>query len=131
MATSASHLFAVALGGAVGASLRYLVSVAWLGIPAMPAWPWATFFVNVLGSLAFGLLAVGLAAATAANEHLRFALMTGLLGAFTTYSTFSFEMVRMLQTRAFGLALGYGSGTIAACVLAAGLGLWLGRLMFE
>ena len=131
MAANASHLLAVAAGGAVGASLRYLVSVAWLGIPVMPAWPWATFLVNVAGSLVFGFLAVMLAAASAANEQLRFALMTGLLGAFTTYSTFSFEVVRMLQVRAFGLALGYGSGTIAACVVAAGLGLWLGRLIFE
>ena len=129
--TSGWHLLAVAGGGAVGAVLRYLVAVRWLGVAAMPAWPWATFFVNCLGALAFGLLAVMLAATTAINDSLRLALVTGLLGAFTTYSTFSFELVRMLELRAWGLAIGYGMGTMAACVTLAGLGLWLGRLLFE
>lgn len=125
------HLLAVACGGAVGAVLRYLVAARWLGVATMPAWPWATFFVNCAGALAFGLLAVVLAASTTINDNLRLALMTGLLGAFTTYSTFSFELVRMLELRAWGLAIGYGMGTMAACVSLAGLGLWLGRVLFE
>ena len=125
MAANASHLLAVAAGGAVGASLRYLVSVAWLGIPVMPAWPWATFFVNVAGSLVFGFLAVMLAVASAANEQLRFALMTGLLGAFTTYSTFAFDSVVLWRAgehlRAVlnvSLSLGLGFAAVA-------LGIWL------
>lgn len=125
------HLLAVAGGGAIGASLRYLVAVRWLGIAEMPAWPWATFFANTSGAFAFGLLAVALSATTLVGDNTRLALMTGLLGAFTTYSTFAFEMVRMLESRAWGLALGYGMGTMAACVALAGCGLMLGRLVFE
>lgn len=124
-------LLAVALGGAVGAVLRYLVAVRWLGVAAMPGWPWATFAVNIGGSFLFGLLAVALAASSTINDNLRLALMTGLLGAFTTWSTFAFEMVRLIELKAWGLALGYGLGTTAACITLAGLGLWLGRLTFE
>lgn len=130
-AVTGMHILAVAGGGAVGAVLRYLAAVRWLGVAEMPAWPWATFFVNCSGAMLFGFLAVWLAASTAVSDNLRLALMTGLLGAFTTYSTFAFEMVRMLELRAWGLAIGYGIGTMAACVTLAGLGLWLGRLLFE
>ncbi len=128
---SGLHIVAVASGGAVGAVLRYLAAVRWLGVAEMPAWPWATFFVNCTGAMLFGFLAVALAASSSINDNLRLALMTGLLGAFTTYSTFAFEMVRMLEFRAWGLAIGYGIGTMAACVTLAGLGLWAGRLLFE
>lgn len=129
--TNGWHLIAVASGGAIGAVMRYLVAVRWLGVAEMPAWPWATFFANCSGALMFGFLAVLLAASNSINDNLRLALMTGLLGAFTTYSTFSFEMVRMLELKAWGLAIGYGIGTMAACVTLAGLGLWIGRLLFE
>lgn len=124
-------LLAVALGGAVGAVLRYWVAVRWLGVAAMPGWPWATFAVNLGGSFLFGLLAVALAASSTINDNLRLALMTGLLGAFTTWSTFAFEMVRLIELKAWNLALGYGLGTMTACIALAGVGLWLGRLTFE
>ncbi|MDF1780372.1 MAG: fluoride efflux transporter CrcB [Alcanivoracaceae bacterium] len=125
------HFLAVALGGALGAVMRYALAVRWLGVAEMPAWPWATFVANLSGAFAFGFLAVALSASAMVSDNLRLLLMTGLLGAFTTYSTFSFEMVRMLELKAVGLALGYGMGTMAACVTLAGLGLWLGRLLFE
>ena len=125
------HLLAVAIGGAAGAVLRYLVAVRLFGVASLPAWPWATFSVNVAGSLLFGFLAVALASSHALSENMRLALMTGLLGAFTTYSTFAFEVVRLLQARAYALALGYGFGTLVCCVLVAAAGLWLGRLLFE
>lgn len=125
------HWLAVATGGALGACLRFWVSSRLLGIPAVPAWPWATFSVNLVGSLLFGLLAVALAGSSALNEQWRFFLMTGLLGAFTTWSTFSFEVVTLMESRAWGLAGGYSLATLFGCVAAAGLGLMLGRLLFE
>lgn len=124
-------VLSVAVGGAVGAVLRYLVAVRLMGVATMPGWPWATFSVNVLGSFLFGMLAVSLAGSQLFNDNMRLALMTGLLGAFTTYSTFSFEVLRLIQSRAPALAIGYGFGTLCACVAAAALGLWLGRLLFE
>ena len=65
------------------------------------------------------------------NDTVRLALMTGLLGAFTTYSTFAFEVFRLFQARAPMLAIGYGFGTLFACVAAAALGWWLGRQLFQ
>ena len=122
---------AVAVGGALGAVLRYLVAVRVFGVAAMPVWPWATFSVNLLGSFLFGLLVVALASSQVFSDNMRLAIMTGLLGAFTTYSTFAFEVLRLFQSRALTLAIGYGFGTLCACVAAAALGLWLGRLLFE
>jgi CrcB protein len=125
----AGHYLAVALGGAMGAVLRFWISARLLAVPAMPAWPWGTFSVNLAGSFLFGLLAVWLA--TTASEQMRFLLMTGLLGAFTTYSTFSFEVVRMVEAQAWSLALGYALGTLVGCIMVAGAGLVLGRWIFE
>tara|TARA_A100001391_G_scaffold205153_1_gene203799 strand:- start:2022 stop:2315 length:294 start_codon:yes stop_codon:yes gene_type:complete len=96
----------------------------------MPAWPWATFAVNLAGSFLFGFLAVMLASLTT-SELWRLALMTGMLGALTTFSTFSFELVRLLESRSLGLALGYAAVSVAACVSLAGLGLVVGRWLFE
>ena len=120
---------AVALGGSVGACLRYATAL-WVGVPAMPAWPWATFAVNLAGSFLFGFLVVMLASLTT-SELWRLALMTGMLGALTTFSTFSFELVRLLESRSLGLALGYAAVSVAACVSLAGLGLVVGRWLFE
>ena len=112
---------AVALGGSMGACLRYATAL-WVGVPAMPAWPWATFAVNLAGSFLFGFLAVMLASLTT-SELWRLALMT--------FSTFSFELVRLLESRSLGLALGYAAVSVVACVSLAGLGLAVGRLLFE
>ncbi|MCK0152409.1 CrcB family protein [Alcanivorax sp. S6407] len=120
---------AVAGGGATGACLRFGTTL-WLGVPAMPAWPWATFSVNLLGSFLFGLLTVALASMTN-SEPLRLAIMTGMLGALTTFSTFSFELVRMVEVKALGLAAGYATTSVLACLTLAGVGLMLGRLIFE
>tara|TARA_B100000446_G_scaffold188082_1_gene220239 strand:+ start:2999 stop:3304 length:306 start_codon:yes stop_codon:yes gene_type:complete len=101
-----------------------------MGVPAMPAWPWATFSVNLVGSFLFGLLTVALASLTS-SEALRLAIMTGMLGALTTFSTFSFELVRMVEIKAWGLAAGYAVASVLACITLAGLGLAVGRLIFE
>lgn len=120
---------AVAAGGATGACLRFGTTL-WLGVPTMPAWPWATFSVNLLGSFLFGLLTVALATLTS-SEAWRLAIMTGMLGALTTFSTFSFELVRMVEVKALDLAAGYAAASVLACVTLAGLGLAVGRLIFE
>ena len=128
MATLAPWL-AVAGGGAIGACLRFATSL-WIGVPAMPAWPWATFGVNLVGSFLFGFLAVALASLPV-GELWRLALMTGMLGALTTFSTFSFELVRLVEMKAFGMAAGYGLASVLVCFCLGGLGLLLGRLVFE
>ena len=120
---------AVACGGAIGACLRFGTSL-WVGVPAMPAWPWATFGVNLAGSFLFGLLAVMLASLPVGDVW-RLALMTGMLGALTTFSTFSFELGRMVEARAFSLAAGYAVASVTVCLMLGIAGLALGRLIFE
>ena len=91
----------VAIGGAAGAALRYQSGraiTAWLGAPMVSTFPFATLFVNALGSLLMGLLAGWLALRGAdGGEQMRLLLGVGLLGGFTTFSAFSLEMVLMLQ----------------------------------
>ncbi|MCW2643798.1 MAG: chromosome condensation protein CrcB [Dactylosporangium sp.] len=86
----------VALGAAVGAPLRYLVDRA-VSSRHDSLFPWGTFAVNVAGSFLLGLLA---AATLHTPAPIMAALGTGLCGALTTYSTFGYETVRLLQDRA-------------------------------
>lgn len=98
----------VAIGGAVGAVLRYQLGRAmtvWLGGPAMSIFPWATLAVNALGSLLMGMLAGWLARhGNVGSEQLRLLLGVGLLGGFTTFSAFSLEMVLLIERGQFALA---------------------------
>lgn len=89
------------------------------------AYPVGTTVINVSGSLALGLL-VGLALTGTLSAEWRLVLGTGLLGGYTTFSTASVETVRLLRSRRFAAALGTGLGMLAASVLAASLGLWIG-----
>ncbi|MFE3902135.1 fluoride efflux transporter CrcB [Streptomyces sp. NPDC059153] len=85
----------VIVGAAVGAPLRYLTDRA-VQSRHDTVFPWGTFAVNVTGSLVLGLL-TGAVAAGAASSHLQLLLGTGLCGALTTYSTFSYETLRLAE----------------------------------
>ena len=87
----------VIVGGMVGAPLRYLTDRAVQSRHATD-FPWGTFTVNVAGSFVLGLL-TGAVTAGAATSHLRLLLGTGLCGALTTYSTFSYETLRLARDR--------------------------------
>lgn len=105
----------VVLGAAVGAPLRYLTDRA-VQSRHDTVFPWGTFTVNVVGCLILGTL-TGAAAAGAASSRLQLLLGTGLCGALTTYSTFSYETLRLAQQGARFLA----AANVAASVVA-GLG---------
>lgn len=99
----------VALGGAIGASARYLTNVAVIrGIG--PGFPWSTLIVNVLGSFLMGVLVVWLAERGA--MRLAPFLMTGILGGFTTFSAFSLDAVALWERGAAGQALAYVAGSV-------------------
>jgi fluoride exporter len=113
----------VALGGAVGSVARYGVGIAaarWLGI----AFPWGTLAVNIVGSLAIGVLA---ARVGPADENLRLLFGVGLLGGFTTFSAFSLETVRLMEHQP-GLAMLYAAASLLLSVGACWVGLNLGRV---
>jgi CrcB protein len=123
---SITNLLAVAAGGVTGAVARYLVYVATghlLGI----GFPYATLIVNVVGSFAMGVLVETMALAWSTSTAMRLFLTTGILGAFTTFSTFSLDFAVLYERRAFVLCALY---TIASFVLSVGAlfaGLYLVR----
>ena len=110
-------LIMVALGGALGASLRFLVGLA-VGFPL------GTLAVNVTGSLAIGLVWVLLAEK---SPLLLPFLMTGLLGGFTTFSAFSLDTLRLLETGRAGVAFSYVGASVILSLAACLLGLWVAR----
>lgn len=110
----------VSLGAAGGAILRYdgtkLIKNHW-----QTAFPLATFLINVLGAFLLGLVA-----ATYATSGSGYALLgTGLCGGFTTFSTMSFETAKLLQSKRWGLAIGYVALSLAFGLAAVALGLTL------
>ena len=106
----------VALGGALGAAARYGVSLAF-GRHA-DAWPWATFAINVSGSLLIGLLAGWLTTRGAAAEPWRLFLGVGVLGGFTTFSAFGLETFYLLRRGDYWIAGAYTVFSVV-CGLAA------------
>jgi CrcB protein len=117
-------LIAVLLvGGAIGAPTRYLVDGAVQDrIPG--TFPWGTFVVNVTGSLVLGIV-TGLTLYHGLGDVPRAAVGAGFCGAYTTFSTYSYETVRLLEDGQLGRAAGNALGSIAAGLLAAGVGLAL------
>ncbi|MFG2361685.1 fluoride efflux transporter CrcB [Streptomyces mirabilis] len=105
----------VIVGGMVGAPLRYLTDRA-VQTRHDTVFPWGTFAVNVVGCLILGLLTGAVAAGTA-GSHLQLFLGTGLCGALTTYSTFSYETLRLTETGA-----GFYAAANVLVSVAAGLG---------
>ena len=132
--TAASPLTAsglVALGGAAGAVARYQAGrgmTALLGPAAVSAFPWATLAVNVVGSLAMGLLAGWLARHGTGGESARLLLGVGLLGGFTTFSAFSLELMVLIERGQSGSAFAYAAISVLAGVSALYLGLIAMRL---
>ena len=122
------HLLAVAAGGAVGASLRWLLAGA-VQRAGGGAFPWGTFAVNALGSFALGFLFVYLIERSTTGELLRLAVTVGLLGAFTTFSTYSLESIRLMQSGAFGLAAANVLGQVFVCLVLTWLGVQLARMI--
>lgn len=117
----------VALGGAIGASLRYLVNVAAVRLVGVN-FPVGTVVVNVLGSLIMGLLVVILAE----KSGTRYApfLMTGILGGFTTFSAFSLDAITLYERGQIGLAFVYVAGTVIVALAALFLGMTIARGWF-
>ena len=122
----------VAIGGALGALLRYHVGrgmTAWLGPQTIMGFPWATLTVNVIGSLAMGILAGWLARhGDLGSEQLRLFVGVGLLGGFTTFSAFSLEMMVLIERGDSALALGYSLISVLAGVTALYIGLIIMRI---
>ena len=121
------YLLFVALGGAFGSSARYLLAT-WVQGQWEGRWPLSTLLVNVLGSLAIGLLFV-LIERQVLHPDWRGVLMVGFLGAFTTFSTFSLDALSLWQNGQLSLALAYILASVILCLLGMALAVVLTRLI--
>jgi CrcB protein len=117
-------MFQVALGGAIGASLRYLTNVGAMRLFG-PSFPYATLIVNILGSFVMGLLVVVLA--RKGGNHLAPLLMTGILGGFTTFSAFSLDTLTLWERGDQVAALAYVAASVILSLAAIIAGLALAR----
>ena len=118
----------VALGGGIGATGRYLLGKAFFAL-AGGAFPWGTLAANVLGGLLMGILTEVLAL-RGGSEALRLFLAVGVLGGFTTFSSYCLELALMLEKGQFSTAALYAAGSVLASLLALFLGLWLVRAVW-
>ncbi|HEY3695106.1 fluoride efflux transporter CrcB [Phenylobacterium sp.] len=124
------NLLLVAVGGGAGAVARYLLG-GWALRSFGPDWPYGTFMANVLGGFLMGVLVGFLAHRGAADqERLRLLLAVGVLGGFTTFSAYSLELSRMVETRAYGPAALYATASVLVSVAALFVGLLLSRRLF-
>jgi len=121
-----NHLIPVALGGGLGAIMRYLVSTNLHRVVGRE-FPYGTLSVNVLGSLFMGFLYIILIERSALSTEWRAFLIVGLLGAFTTFSTFSIETLNLLESGELTKAASNILLNVLLCLIAAWIGLWIGR----
>ena len=116
-----NKLLPVVIGGGLGAGARYLVCELMLSRLG-PAFPWGTLTVNLLGSILLGVIAqLGLSGAAMSIE-LRLLLTTGFMGGFTTYSTFNYETLNLLQDGRWSAAALNVGLTLVACLAGGALG---------
>lgn len=121
----------VAVGATVGTLLRASIELVFPHAPG--EWPWATFAINILGSLALGALIEALALRgpdTGRRRMLRLGVGTGVVGGFTTYSTFVVEIDRLATAGAVSMALVYALASVVLGVVAAAIGAGVAASVF-
>lgn len=116
----------ICLGGALGTGARYLLG-GWIARAAGPSFPWGTLAINLLGSSLLGFLMQADLSTGALPPTLRLALTTGVMGGFTTYSTFNYETLRLFQSGAWDLGAANIAVTVIACLAGGIAGMALAR----
>jgi fluoride exporter len=120
------NLLLVAVGGAIGASIRHLANNAALRMVG-PNFPWATMAINIVGSFVMGVFIELLARRFNGSPEIRLFVATGILGGFTTFSAFSLDFAVLWQRGDVAPAIGYVLASVIGSLLAIFLGLWLAR----
>ncbi len=119
---------AVALGGAIGSVARYLVST--IQSPTWTGFPYAIFTVNVSGGFIMGVLTELMALKFSVSTEVRAFLTTGIMGGYTTFSTFSLESALLIQRQAYVTATGYVVGSAILSIVALFCGMWIVRAIY-
>lgn len=123
-----AHALIVGCGGFIGALLRYLCSQVLGGISTWP-FPLATFVINLVGSFLIGVMSVLLPAAFPNSRLPLLFVSTGILGGFTTFSTFSLETFGLIEESRYLMAGVYAFGSLAVCLVGVCLGRMIARVM--
>ena len=123
------YLF-IGIGGFWGCIARFYLSQLFYGPLRGAEFPWGTFVINLMGSLIIGLLAAFFRA-DELHPGYRLFFIVGLLGGFTTFSTFSYETLDLLINRKIVMAAIYSLGSLLGGLILTGLGLMLGKFMTE
>lgn len=116
----------VAVGGALGSALRYLVNVNSLRLFGAE-FPWHTLIVNIAGCFAMGVIIEASALKFQMSNEVRAFLTTGILGGFTTFSAFSLDFAVLVERKAYGLAGAYAASSVIVSLLAVFSGLYVVR----
>ena len=119
------EFLAVAGGGAIGSVLRFELSRWVQAVTPHKDYPWGIFTVNVVGCFAMGVLFGILADRMAVGAVWRSALLIGVLGGFTTFSSFSIDTVTLIQAGDYSSAMLNIALTVCGCLIATTAGLWL------
>jgi CrcB protein len=122
------HLVFVALGGALGAMSRYGMAIA-MSRFTVGHFPLGTMAVNLIGSFFIGIVYVLIVEKMVLHPDWRSVIIVGFLGAFTTFSSFSLEVVTLLQNGQLLTAAGYIAASVVLCALVAWVGIMLTRLI--
>jgi CrcB protein len=121
-------IFAVGVGGGLGALARYYIA-GWVQ-PAGASFNWGIFAVNISGGLLMGLIVEASALKLNLSPDLRTFLTVGILGGYTTFSTFSLDSALLLQRGEYGQAAAYVIGSVVLSILALFAGLWIVRSLY-
>ena len=121
-------LLAVALGGALGSLARYFVA-GWVQSAAWSGFPWGIFVVNISGGFIMGVIVELSALKISLTPEIRAFLTVGILGGYTTFSTFSLDSALLIQRGAWASAAAYMVGSAVLSVAALFSGLWLVRAL--
>lgn len=116
----------IGLGGFLGANVRYLVAT-WVAEQVGMSFPYGTLLINVSGSFVIGLFLTALGERTPLALEYRLFFAMGFLGAYTTFSTFSYETLALIQQQQWGAALGYMGSSVVLGLIAVMLGVALGQ----
>ena len=120
------NFFWVAVGGALGASLRFISSSFFnLFYPNLPI---GTFFVNALGSFIIGLLINTLEMRNSSEIFIKYFLIIGVLGSYTTFSTFSYEVIELYNNKKLFLSIIYILASVFSCIVAAYVGYTINKV---